>query len=815
MNKFYSTKRAALLASTLILPSHVVLAQDSDVGLEEIVVTAQKRSENLQDVPLSVQVLGNTQLENLNVNGFEDYVKFLPTVSFTQSRPGMAQVYMRGVVSGSNGNHSASMPSVGVYLDEQPITTINEILDLHMYDIARVETLSGPQGTLFGASSQAGTVRIITNKPEIGEFSAGYDVAASTTKSGEMGYTLEGYVNIPVSDQAAVRLVGWHESQGGYIDNVPSTLTFPSSYVTINNDEFAEENFNDVETTGARASLKLDLNENWTVTPNVIYQEQHSTGVFSHDPDVGDLEVTRYAKDDYDEKWIQAGLTIEGQIGDLDVVYAGAYLDRDRISEYDYTGYSEYWLSFYEYYSGGGYCLYYNAAGGCADPTQLVTGDEKYKKFSQELRIQSSQENRFRWIAGLFYQKQTHNFDLRWTVPDADPAGTVVLEDPQTVVWQTRQVREDRDKAVFGEVAFDITEDLTITAGMRAFKFDNTLYGFNGFLSHCTYHPDPVTGKPDTDNPFNPDESPAYPCFDTRILDGQKKDSGQTYKVNLTYTVDDDKLVYATYSEGFRPGGVNRARVPNIPGYDPDYVYNYEFGWKTQWMDNRLRFNGAFYHLNWDNIQFSFLDFAISNLTIIQNAGKSRTNGAEFDLDFAATENLTLSFSGSFNDSKLTADYFQATDDPATPDVDETVLSAPAGTRMPFVPKVQFSASARYTQDIAGLPAFAQLSIAHTGGSWSDLDTRINTNQFYYDNSVLKFKDVPNRSWQEAYTVVNLSAGIDGNNWSLGIFADNLFDTRAQIQRGDAVYTAFYSQMDSLNQTIRPRTIGIRFGQKF
>ena len=812
MNKYYSKTKVALLASTLILPSQVAFAQDDSPALEEIVVTAQKRSENLQDVPVSVQVLGNTQLENLNVNGFSDYVKYLPTVSFTQARPGQAQVYMRGVVSGSNGNHSASMPSVGVYLDEQPITTINEILNLHMYDIARVETLSGPQGTLFGASSQAGTLRIITNKPEIGEFSAGYDVAANTVKSGEMGYTLEGYVNVPVSDQAAIRLVAWHESQGGYIDNVPSTLTFPSSFVTIDNAAIAEENFNDTTTTGARAMLKVDLNENWTVTPSVTYQDQHSTGWFNHDPDdVGDLQVKRYAKDDFDEKWVQAGLTIEGKIGDLDVVYAGTYLDRDRVSQYDYTGYSEYWLSYYEYYyTGGGYCLYYNAAGDCADPTQLVTGDEKFKKQSHELRIQSSQDNRLRWIAGVFYQKQEHNFDLRWIVPDADPDGSVVPQsegtnpafDWQTVVWQTRQVREDRDKAVFGEIAFDITDDLTITGGIRAFKFDNTLYGFNGFLRHCTGFY--VDGK------FVQDGAgvPQFPCFDTRILDGRKKDSGQTYKLNLTYEIDDDKMVYATYSEGFRPGGVNRARVPNIPGYDPDYVYNYELGWKTQWLDNRLRFNGALYHLNWDNVQFSFLDFAVSNLTIIQNVGKSRTNGAEFDLDFAASENLTLSLSGSFNDAKLGVDYYRDKSDPDS-------LIAPKGTRMPFVPKVQLSASARYTQEIAGLPAFAQLSIAHTGGSYSDLDTNINNNQFYYDGGVLSFKDVPLRSWQEAYTVTNLSAGIDGDNWSLGIFADNLFDTRAQIQRGDSVYTVFYSQMDSQIQTIRPRTIGIRFGQKF
>jgi outer membrane receptor protein involved in Fe transport len=803
----YKNYKAALLASTFVIPSAHVMAQDADSGgfeLEEIVVTSQKRQENLQDVAVSVQVLGNTQLENLNVNGFDDYVKFLPTVSFTQARPGQAQVYMRGIVSGSNGNHSASMPSVGVYLDEQPITTINEILDLHMYDIARVETLSGPQGTLFGASSQAGTLRIITNKPDPSGFAAGYDVSIDTVAHGEMGWSVEGFANVPVSDNAAIRLVGWHEEDGGYIDNVPATLDFLSSGKSIDNSQWAKDDFNDVSTSGARALLKVDLDDNWTVSPGIIYQEQRSTGLFSHDPDdVGNLQVKSFANNEYEEDWYQATLTVEGNIAGLDVVYAGAYLDRDRISEYDYTGYSEYWETYLQYYyTDAGYCLYYNAEGGCANPRQLVTGDEFFKRNSHELRIQSPQENRLRFTLGAFYQKQEHNFDLRWTVPDADPAGTVVLEDPRTVVWQTRQVREDREKAIFGQVSYDLTEQLTLTGGLRLFKYNNTLYGFNGFLRHCT-------GFYDDDGNFVQDSTGEvqYPCFDTRILDGQNKGSGETYKLSLEYTINDDAMVYLTYANGYRPGGVNRARVPNIPGYEPDWVSNYEFGWKTQMMDNRVRFNGSLYYLEWSDVQFSFLDFSISNLTIIQNVGSSRTYGAEFDLDYAASENLTMRLSASYNDAKLTQDYFQDASDPDS-------LIAAEGTRMPFVPKLQVTASMRYTQDIMDLPGFLQLSATYTGGSWNDLDTREYT-QFFYENGSFGTTTVTGRSWNEEYLLVNLSAGIDGDDWSLGLFVDNLFDKQAEIARGDFVYTTFRSAIDSRNQVNRPRTIGLRFGQKF
>ena len=177
-------------------------ATAENAGLEEIVVTAQKRSENLQDVPISIQALGTAKLEELHVTNFDDYAKFLPSVSFlgdATGGPGFEHIYMRGVSASVLENHSGSLPTVGVYLDEQPVTTIDGVLDIHIYDIARVEALAGPQGTLYGASSEAGTIRIITNKPDPTHFSAGYDLGVNNIDHGGVGGSIEGFVNIPLS----------------------------------------------------------------------------------------------------------------------------------------------------------------------------------------------------------------------------------------------------------------------------------------------------------------------------------------------------------------------------------------------------------------------------------------------------------------------------------------------------------------------------------------------------------------------------------------------------------------------------------------
>ena len=795
----------SVVAATVVVPAY---AQDDDKAvLEEVIVTAQKREQDLQDVAVSIQVLGNQQLQDLNVRSFEDFIAFLPTVSYTAQGgpggPGFGQVYMRGIASGGDGNHSTSMPSVGYYLDEQPITTINQVLDVYMYDIARVETLAGPQGTLYGQGSQSGTIRIITNKPEIGVSTGGYDLELNTVKSGDVGYNASGFWNIPMGERAAIRLVAWYENTGGYIDQVPTTMFFPGPQDNlVDNSDFTGKNQNEVNKVGMRALLKVDLNDNWSVTPGFMFQNSDHDGYWEHNPEFfGDLETGRLWPASGNDDWYQASLTLNGSIGDVDMVYAGAYLDRDQDYQYDYSDYTEYWayiLTNPDYIPdpyAEPYCVYYNDAGDCAVGTQYVDAENDFTRQSHELRFQSSADQRFRWVGGLFYQKQKHSFDLQYTVPDSAVLSSVV--EGGNVVWQTKQVREDRDKAIFGEITYDFTEKFSGTFGARYFDYNNSLYGFNGFLEHCTGQY--IDGEFVEMAPEDGGEI-QYPCFDTRILDDVAKGNDWAFKGNLEYRIDDDKMIYVTYSEGFRAGGVNRARVEGIPKYEPDFVTNYEFGWKTTLAGGSVRFNGAIYLLDWDDFQLGFLDFTVSNLTIVQNVGNARTKGVEWDLTWAANENNTLSFAGSYNDAKLRTDFWRTQD---AEDAGEPANS-PKGTRMPYVPKWQLTGIWRSNFNYGSLPGFFQAAVSYTGKRWNDLDVL----------------NVPARQEMDAYTLVNVSTGIEKDNWTLSFFINNLFDERAEIDIEDPGYGGLPNLQRPPGHkwttvTNRPRFFGVRFSQRF
>jgi iron complex outermembrane receptor protein len=775
----------SVVAAILVVPAYAQDEENANV-LEEVIVTATKRAESLQDIPLSVQVLGNKTLEDLQIKGFEDYIQFLPTVSYTSAGPGYGQVYMRGIASGGDGVHSGSMPSVGVYLDEQPVTTINQILDVHIYDIARIETLSGPQGTLFGQGSQAGTIRIITNKPELGVTEGGYDVYANTTKSGDPGYGVDGFFNMPLGDNMAVRLVAWYSKAGGYIDNVPAQIHYVNEDIYRDNADVVESNFNTSEVLGLRALLKIDLNENWTLTPGIMYQEGKSEGQWFHNPKfLGDLQVARFFPDWSDEDWYQASLTLEGDIGDMNLVYAGAYLDRNLDSSYDYTSYSEYRSDYYAYYEYA--CYVYDPNGDCADPSQFIAGDENFNRMSHELRLQSGSDQRLRWIAGLFYQRQEHFFDLQWIIPTLDPSLSVVQN--STAAWQTHQKRIDRDKALFGELYFDITENVTLTGGVRWFDYENSLYGFNGWTGYCRgYYDD--NGKFVQDD----DGEVQYPCYDTGILDDVQQGDDIAFKGSVEWRLNSDKMLYATYSEGFRAGGVNRARIPGIPKYDPDWVYNYEIGWKTTWADGTVRFNGAAYIVDWDNFQYAFLDFTVSPLTIIQNAGKAQTKGIEWDINWAATDDFTLTFSGSYNDAKLQEDFVRIDSE------NVGVVAAPKGTEMPYVPKLQLTSIGRYTFNAFELPMFGQFAVSFADKSWNNLESY---NRYQMDSS----------------TVLNLSAGIEKEAWSLTLYANNVTDERVTTDIFNSDYYQWtgiaFSGYDWFETIIRPRSFGIRWAQRF
>ena len=780
---FNHVRVTAPLASAIsaILASSAVRAQEAATApvLESVIVTAQKRSEDLQQVPMSIQALGNEKLEQMHVADFDDYAKLLPNVSFQTIGPGFARVYMRGVSSGDNGNHSGSLPSVGMYLDEQPITTIQGPLDLHLYDIARVEVLAGPQGTLYGASSQAGTIRIITNKPNADAFEAGVTAEGNTVSQGSQGYAGEGFVNIPLGANAAIRLVGWATHDAGYIDNVRGTRFYGTSGVTIDNAGRAKEDYNDVDTFGGRAALKVDLNDSWTITPTLMAQQQKANGNFAMDPAVGDLEIMHFYPESSNDRFVQAALTVEGKISNFDLTYAGAYLKRNVESHMDYTDYSFFYDAAY-----GQYIV--NDANQLINPSQYVIGFDRYKRLSHELRISSPQDRRARFVAGVFMQRQVHNIEQRYLIDNL--TSVISITGWPDTIWLTEQQRVDRDYAAFGELTFDFVESFSGTAGLRYFKFDNTLQGFYGLSQNYSGG----TGEAACPLPWVPFHG--APCTN---LDKGVDDNGVSPKLNLTYKFNEDALTYVTWSRGFRPGGVNRRGT--FPAYKSDYLTNFEAGLKTTWLDGALRFNAAGFVENWKDFQFSFL--GPNGLTNITNAGQARIIGVESELEWAATRQLTLNAGFSWLQSEL-SDFFckqlDANQQPLNQANCPVDAAAPEGARLPNTPKFKGNATGRYEFSIAGNSAHLQASVIYTGDSRAALLPA---------DSVF----LPDLS---SSTEVDISAGLERGKTSFELFVTNATDERREMTR----YVECATQVcgpQPYTVVSRPRTIGVKLGQKF
>jgi iron complex outermembrane recepter protein len=827
---------AALLTSTALIASPA-LAQDAaaedEADSTEIVVTAQKRSESLQNVPISIQAIGTQKLEQLNISNFSGYAQQLPSVSFQGSgTPGVNVIYMRGVASGGDGNHSGSLPSVGVYLDEQPVTTIGGNLDVHVYDIARIESLSGPQGTLYGASSQAGTIRIITNKPDPSKFEGGADFELNSVSHGEIGGKAEFFVNAPLSSNAALRVVGFYKRDGGYIDNVPGCRAFlpetnplgcppaTNGGIRMNNAAFVEEDYNDTETYGGRAALGVELNDSWTVTPAVMYQETKSNGMYAFDPSVGDLQVQHFYPEYRSDKFVQAALTIEGKIGNWDITYAGAYLDRKTASSSDYTDYSEAYDSLYSYYGGlAGYFYFSDSLGNTINPTQKVIGSDHFKKASQELRIASPSDARIRLVAGLFWQRQTNDIHQDYQVANLAPE--VSVNGLPGTLWLTEQYRVDKDYAAFGELTFDLTDQLSFTAGGRYFKYDNTLVGFFGFgrdpaadYSSTPYNAAgssrtgvagcftttgsrlrPVAGTPGVT--LAAPVVAGSPCTNLGVWNGsgvdpvQAKDDGFTWRANLNYKPNSDLLLYATASKGFRPGGINRRA--DVAPYASDFLYNFELGWKAT-LAPGFRINGAIYQQNWKKFQFSFL--GANSFTEIHNGPDARIRGIDVDLAYNRGP-LSLQLAAAYTDAKMTKNLCEIDDPTYACTGPGNAISSPAGTRLPITPKFKASGTMRYTAEVgATTKAYGQINASYQSSAPSEVRA----------GPAAIIGELPE------FATVNLAFGMEWEKFNLELFASNVFDERGQVSR--------FLQCGQCGQrpyvvSIMPRTIGVRLGVDF
>jgi iron complex outermembrane recepter protein len=831
------------LASAIIASMPAARAQQAPVlaaatgtdTLQTVVVTAEKVQENLQSVPISVEAFDNKKLTQLGIVNLDDYVELAPAVTYVRSQgegdnggPGSAIIYIRGVVSGGDGNHSGSEPSVGVYLDEQPVTTITGALPLHMYDMNRVEVLEGPQGTLFGASSEAGTVRLITNKPDPTKFEAGYNVQGNQIDGGGPGDVVEGYVNLPLSATSAIRLVAWQEHDGGYISNVAGTdanacifngvRTFPSWALSasgvgpggdtgtctpptapigagaITNAPWRKSNYNTVDTHGGRAELRFDLGENWTVTPTFQGESDTTEGFFGYDPAVGQDELVHFGPESSHDDWVQSALTVEGKVHDFDIVYAGGYVKRNQHSIADYSDYSE----FYDKNTSYG-ASYVGNNGKPIMPQQFVIGAGDFEMWSQELRVTTPLDEPVHATAGVFMERQMHNIWQNYTMPgygwtsvyggNPNGFGYIAPNDysvpgfPNTI-WLTDEQRVDRDRAAFGQATWDITSQWSVTGGARYYKYDNSLLGFYGYNS--TY-----ASSEGVATCFEPSIVKYSPCTD---LDARTAAHGWVPKGTLTYKITPNQMVYATYSKGFRPGGVNRIGG-NVP-YAADYLINYEAGWKTQWLGNTLRWNGAFFWEDWKNLQFSFL--GANSVTEIANGGEAHIKGVENSVEWLATSNLMLSTDFTFMDPVLAQNYYGCV--PGTPPCTPLPpVETPEGTNLPVAPKFKGNIIARYSlATIGNWRPYAQVDAMYQN----------QTAQVLLSSQAAVVGNLP------AYALVNLKLGIDGTNgMHIDFFVSNLMNRLAELSRYTASNPSLNNQVYIL--PAQPRTFGLEFGQDF
>jgi outer membrane receptor protein involved in Fe transport len=761
--------------------------------LEEVIVTAQKRNEDAQQVSLSLQVLDTRALEQLQVSRLDDYLRYLPSVTALNNGPGTEQLSIRGVTNGSDGLRVGSQPTVAVYLDEQPVTTIVNNIDMHIYDMARIEELSGPQGTLFGSSAMGGALRLITNKPSTAGLSGGYSLEGNGYPAGGLGGKIEGFVNVPLTAHSAVRLVGFTDHEGGYINNVLGPPeTYPTSGVARSNASLVRRHYNEISTRGARAALQMELGKSWTVTPSAMIQRQQSYGVPGFQTYLGDLNVARYFPESHADRWWQAALTVQGKVSNLDLVYSASVMDRNVDDLGDYSGYSFYYDSYYAAYTS--YPSYFgdnfrDDAGQLISPAMRTVDRERFTKVSHELRLSSPADWQTRFVAGLFLQHQANDTRNEFRVDHL--AAIYSITGLPGVQYLNDMTRIDRDRAAFAEVSHDFNRRLSLTGGLRVFGYDNTVYGFFGYNGRPLYG---GSIRPSGEQLCFPGSAfnagPGRPCID---VDQRSERTGSTHKLTLNYRPADHRLLYATWSTGFRPGGINRSR--EATAYRADTLGNVELGWKTDWPAHNLRFNGSLFQEQWKDPQYTIC--GTNCVYIVINAGAARIRGLETEVHWAPSRGLALSGALTWLDARLTrsACRYGYTGPYCNNEhgvADATVAPvAPAGTRLPS-PRLKGNLIARYTIHVGDYAVHMQASaVAQT---WAP-------------------SPPPNPLRVPGYGALDLSAGLARDKWTAELYATNALDRRGEQQR--FYFCPLPTCTPLVIVPIAPRLVGLSFSQQF
>ncbi len=931
----------AVLSAMAVSAAGSVAAQTGII--EELVVTATKRAQSSEDIPVSVQAMTGDDLDELGVESFDEYVQYLSNVVSSGRGPGRKELFVRGAATEQTALTVSSVqgtaPAVAFYQDDQPVSFVARNLDVYATDLERIEVLPGPQGTLFGASSQTGTVRLITNKPQHDAFDIGVDTRFSLTKGGEPGTAVEAFLNMPLSDRLAFRFAAYNDRAGGWIDNVPGFFT-PSievinrnqisstaaictgkadvdtaacggqraSVVSADNSRLAAEDFNEAVYSGARVGISYLINDSWDVVVQHTEQSLEAEGVFEYDPVLPDTTsaVNRFTPSRNEDDFGLTTWTLSGRMSELDVLYTGGFLKRDVFYIQDYTGYTV----------GGGYMAYYICTGGysnatqCFDPTKRYVEDTASERTTHEFRITTDPDRSWRLTAGVFVDDQEIVSDGQFQYFGAVDAGFNVASAPGTItdpansppgpnnivstvdgvsnpyargpqtIFVNNFTRQEDQVAFFGELSLDITDRVSASFGLRDYDIDLEFTGSTGSSFGCKGAAAPCDGQ-SFDNrvsrrlevlgAYNESgnlsdltafftESNAQAIADG-IADGSFyigslndegviTESDTIFRATVDFDITDDIMVFAAWSEGFRPQTTNRnagtqanRQAGVYEGYlvpaiaRTDKLENFEVGLKGTFLERTLQINATAYTTRIDDLQTSRFDPAnVAFLVFIENAGDADVNGLDMDFTWLATSNFALNGGLSYVDNKLTR---------INPQLEGVVV--PVGSRLPWTPELRANLRGRY--DFRNLnfmnvrtDAYILGAIIYSGDSRAEISADAYlvedvTTQVFGNGTGLKIVEEggffglpltgddlasvtdPNfvgvdangdtrfkaaRYVQKGYSLVNVAAGVRMGSWGAELFVDNVLNKNAQISVNASDYTPSVT-------TNRPRTIGLRF----
>ena len=759
--------------------------------LEEVVVTARQRAESSQDIPMMVQSISGEDIQKQGITTLEDFSRQVAGLNVTSTTPGVNTIVFRGV---SDGGGFLVDPTAAVYLDEQPMSQTSYAPDMYPVDLARIEALAGPQSTLYGAASQSGAIRVITNKPDPTAFEANIGGGVSTTKDGGTGYEIDGTVNIPLSDSVAIRLSGFSATDAGYIDNVLGTTIFDNQFGTglggkKTNSAAVDDDVNKVEWMGGRAAIRWLVNDNWTVTASANYQDLEAGGYNDYDASIGDLQTVKFNKEIRTDEWIQTSLVIEGDLGFAQLVSATSYYDRELFYANDTQSYAAYF-----HYSFGIYYGYATYDFGL-DPTGYLTNKTEADSFTQELRLSGSTD-RFSWTLGGFWQESEEFWDFYTYVDNYRNSPAFETWSyyypgiaPTDAWWNSFQGTDRTDKAVFGEIDVNLFDDrLTVLLGGRWYEVERE-------LSYTVERPDARV--------------------DRQLPNRTANDDGFIPKYGLEFNVNEDVMLYTVYSEGFRVGGTNRGRGldlggPTLPvNYESDILENTEFGLKSTWLDGSLMFNAMYYTMKWKDMQIEVTDPSnqLGSLSggeypnipfqiVVGNVGDATVKGYDIELVALLGENFEVGFNMTdISEAEVSAAQFY--DEPRA--IGGQVPSGLEPTQaLPLFADLSWYAYAEYSGiDMFGGEGLVRLQHSYVGDSLNQLTDSATSPQM----------------GQGDYEITDLIVSMEIDKWQAQLRVSNLTDERGITYEDSSDFDQFWGRNSST--VIRPRSFSFSLRRFF